>query len=139
MKFPPHIPIYGDQTFRGKCPTETVEQSSFFNRLRREYPDTWGRIALHIRNEGKRNVRQMQSIKGQGGFVAGASDVVIPGCPAFVCELKRLDHRQSTWQDGQIAYLEACHAAGAFACVALGAVGAWSALQDWLAIITKNT
>jgi|TARA_R100000479_G_scaffold176487_1_gene131303 hypothetical protein len=126
------IHLYGDPFWRGKCPTEAVEQSSFFNRLRREYSDTYGRIGLHIRNEGKRTGRQMQSIRSQGGFVAGAADIVIPGSPTFVCELKRCDHTQSTWQDGQIEYLESSTAAGAFVCVALGAAAAWDAFEDWL-------
>ncbi len=64
----------------------------------------------------------------------GASDIVIPGTPAFVCELKRMDHTQSKWEEGQIKYLAACDAAGCFVCVALGAAAAWGAFQDWLKI-----
>lgn len=132
LNLPPSIRVYGDQDWRGKCPTETVEQASFFNRLRAEYPDTWGMLGLHIRNEGRRTGRQMQSIKAQGGFVAGAVDIVIPGAPTFVCELKRADRTQSKWQPGQIAYLSAAANAGAFPCVALGAAAAWEAFEDWL-------
>ena len=133
MKFHPDIPVYGDTTFRGKCPKEEVEQASFFSRLRREYPDTWGRIALHPRNEGLKEKGQFSSVikHAAEGMTKGASDIVIPGSPAFVCELKRQDHTQSTWQDGQQDYLIAAKNAGAFICVALGAVAAWEAFEVW--------
>lgn len=133
MLTPPHIRTYGDTTFRGKCPTEEVEQATFFNRLRLQYPHSYGAIALHIRNEGKRTAQQMRKQKAEGGFVKGAADIVIPGAPCLVIEMKRKDPSQSRWQDGQIEYLEAAHAAGAFACVAFGYEAAWEALQEWLA------
>lgn len=129
---PPHIRTYGDTSWRGKCPTEEVEQASFFNRLRIQYPKTWGAIALHIRNEGKRSMQQIRKQKADGGFVKGAADIVIPGCPTFICEMKRRDHTQSKWQEGQVEYLEAAHAAGAFVCVAFGYEAAWEAFQEWL-------
>lgn len=62
----------------------------------------------------------------------GASDIIIPASMPFVCELKRQDHTKSKWQDGQIEYLEACHEAGSFVCVALGWESAWRAFGDWL-------
>ena len=134
MKFPDGIPVYGDQLFRGKCPTENVEQASFFNRLRREYPISWGLIALHPRNEGLKEKGQFSTVlkhKAEG-MTPGAADIIIPASPSFVCEMKRRDHTQSHWQEGQIEYLEAASAAGAFACVALGALGAWEALEAWI-------
>jgi hypothetical protein len=136
MKFNPDIVIYGDITWRGKCPKEEVEQTSFFSKLRRDYPDTWGRIALHPRNEGLKEKGQFSSVLKHAaeGMTKGASDIVIPGSPSFVCELKRQDHTQSTWQDGQQEYLIAAAKAGSFACVALGAVAAWEAFKTWEAI-----
>jgi len=135
MKFPDGIRIYGDLNFRGDCPKEEVEQASFFNRIRREYPDTWGALALHPRNEGLLIKGQFSSVakKKAEGMTKGAADIIIPGAPAFVCELKRQDHTKSSWQDGQQAYLSAAINAGAFACVALGAMAAWQALEDWVA------
>lgn len=131
MKIPDWLPVFGDQGYRNKkCPTETAEQVTFFNTLRREYPEL-GKIALHIRNEGKRTVQQAMRQKAEG-MVTGASDIVIPGCPAFVCELKRADHTQSRWQDGQIEYLEAAKNNGAFVCVALGHKAALEALKEWI-------
>lgn len=134
MKFPATIRAYGDVNFRGKCPPEHVEQASFFAKLRREYPDTYGRIALHPRNEGLLINGQFQAVvKHQlEGMAKGASDIVIPGAPTFVCELKRQDHTLSKWQAGQVEYLEAAANAGAFVCVALGAAAAWDAFGDWL-------
>lgn len=136
MKLPTNIPIYGDQSYRGDCPPEMVEQSSFFSKLRREYPDSYGVIALHPRNEGMVRGGQFQAVTKfrLEGMSKGASDIVIPGSPSFVCELKRVDHTKSKWQDGQTPYLEAAQACGAFACVALGAAAAWDAFLDWNAL-----
>jgi len=135
MILPPSIPVYGDTAFRGKCPKEEVEQASFFSRVRREYPVTWGRIALHPRNEGLKQKGQFSSVMKHAaeGMTRGASDIVIPGNPAFICELKRQDHTQSAWQEGQQEYLLAAQQAGCFVCVALGAAAAWGAFEVWRA------
>jgi hypothetical protein len=133
MKFPPWLPVYGDQSFRGKCPLEHVEQVSVINRIRREHPETWGRLVLHPRNEGLKEGGQFSTVvkhKAEG-MAPGASDLVIPGAPSFVCEIKRADHTLSHWQVGQLEYLQAAQDAGVFACVALGAVGAWEAFEEW--------
>ena len=128
------FPVYGDATFRGKCPSEAMEQMTFFNALRREYPATWGLLALHPRNEGQLRGGQHKSMMQHKaeGLTPGASDIIIPARVTFVCEMKRQDHKQSKWQEGQREYLEAAHNSGAFACVALGWRGAWEALEDWL-------
>lgn len=126
--------IYGDTEWRGKCPAESMEQVTFFSRLRREYPTTWGRLALHPRNEQQLRGGHIRAIANQKaeGMTTGASDIIIPGRVTFVCELKRHDHTQSKWQSGQVEYLTAAHTAGAFACAALGADAAWQALEAWL-------
>ena len=128
------FPVYGDTSFRGKCPREDVEQVTFFNRLRQHHPATWGILGLHPRNEGMKQRGQFSSVQKHAaeGMTKGASDIIIPGCPALVCEIKRRDHMQSAWQDGQIEYLTAAHQAGAFACVALGCGAAWEAFEEWL-------
>lgn len=131
MKFPNQIDVYGDQTFRGNCPSESMEQVTFFNRLRREYPDSWGLIALHPRNEGIRTNYQILKEKAEG-LTKGAADVIIVGDPAFVCEIKRQDHTKSQWQDGQQEFLHAAKKAGAFTVVALGAEAAWRAFHVFL-------
>jgi hypothetical protein len=130
MKFPPDIRVYGDQKFRGSCPTEALEQATFFNRVRKVFPDTWGILAIHNKNEGQRTHMQAAFDKSQG-MVSGASDIVIPGRRTFVCEMKRRDHTQSHWQPGQIEYLMAAQNAGACSCIALGVDAAWEAFIDW--------
>jgi len=133
---PKGVLAYGDASFRGKCPIESLEQVTFFAKLRREYPDTWGRLALHPRNEALLKGGQFRALSKHKaeGMTPGASDIIIPARMSFVCELKRQDHTQCKWQDGQIEYLEAAASAGAFACVALGWEGAWRALEDWISI-----
>lgn len=132
MNLPHDIKVYGDTEYRGACPKEALEQVTFFNRLRREYPDTLGIIAFHVRNEGKRTHLQAATEKAEG-MTAGAPDILIPGAPAFVCELKRRDHTQSELRAAQLTYLRAAQASGCFVCVALGVDAAWEALHAYLA------
>lgn len=132
MKFNPEIPVYGDQSYRNKkAPKESAEQITFVARVRREYPDSYGALIVHIKNEGKRTRGQAYH-DNASGLTPGASDIVIPSGRTFVCEMKRKDHTLSAWQDGQQEYLLAAKAAGAFVCVALGHEGAWAALQDYI-------
>lgn len=130
---PAGVRLFGDVSYRGQCPPEHVEQASFFNRLRKEFPGTWGRLGLHPRNEGLKEGGQFSTVikhKAEG-MTAGASDIVIPGAPAFVCEVKRRNPQLSKWQDGQKEYLGAAADAGCFSCVALGAASAWEAFVAW--------
>lgn len=138
MKFDIDIPVFGDTKYRDKkCPKETIEQVTFFNRVRRAHPDTWGKIATHIRNEGKFSVQQRTKQKAEG-MTPGASDIIIPGCPTFVCEMKRRDHTLCQWQAGQQDYLMAAQKAGAFACVALGADAAMEAFEKWISLQSNS-
>ena len=131
MKFPEWLPVYGDQEYRNKkCPVESAEQITFFNTLRRDYPEL-GRIAIHPRNEGKRTANQAQRQKAEG-MTAGAADIIIPGSPAFVCELKRTDHTLCAWEPDQLEYLATAQTMGAFVCVALGHKAALEALEIWI-------
>jgi hypothetical protein len=125
--------VFGDINFRGKCPKEEAEQITFFNTLRIQYPKTFGAIAIHPRNEGLKtggHISAVQKHKAEG-MTKGASDIIIPARIPFVCELKRQDHTQSQWQDGQEDYLAAVAGLGGFACVALGWEAAWQALGYW--------
>lgn len=130
MKIPKWLKVYGDASYRGACHKESAEQITFFSRLRKEYPASYGIIAVHPRNEGKRSHSQTIRQKAEG-LTTGASDIIIPGNPTFVCELKRRDHTKGRWQKGQLEYLEAARLSGAFVCVALGCDAAWEALHDW--------
>lgn len=130
MKFPEWLPVYGDVSYRGVCPPESAEQVTFFNWIRSEFPDTYGRIALHPRNEGKRSYNQTARQKAEG-MADGAPDIVIG---SFMCELKRRDHTKSAWQKGQLPYLESAKGCGNYVCVALGWESAKEAFLEW-----KNT
>ena len=132
MQFPPDIPVYGNPEYRGQCPMEALEQVTFFNRLRREYPSSWGLLALHPRNEGRRNHMQVAKERAEG-MTVGAVDIIVPGSPAFVCELKRRDHTKCNLSPEQAAYLTAAKEAGAFTCIALGVDAAWEAFNVYLA------
>ena len=131
MKFHADIQVFGDISFRGDCPSESLEAVTFFAKLRREHPDTYGLIATHIRNEGLRTFHQAARQKSEG-MTKGAPDIIIPASVAFICELKRQDHTKSKWQDGQQEYLLEAQKQGAFVCVALGYVGAYTAFNLWI-------
>lgn len=130
---PEGVRVFGDVKWRGKCVAESIEQISFFSKLRAEYPASFGMLAIHPRNEQLLRGGQFRAVARHKaeGMTPGASDIVIPGRVSFVCELKRRDHTKSKWQDGQIEYLTAAADAGAFACVALGAAAAWEAFDVW--------
>lgn len=134
-KIPPQIPVFGDTALRGACPLEVAEQISFLSLLRAEFPEM-AEIAVHIRNEGKRTKRQGAQQKVEG-MNAGASDIIIPCVPPILIELKRRDHTKSSSSDKQLKYLIDSHAQGAFACYALGAIGAIEAVRKWHSINRK--
>lgn len=136
---PPGVRVYGGD-FRGPCPVEAMEQATFFNRIRRDYPDAWGALAMHPRNEQLLRGGQFGAVARHRaeGMTKGAADIIVPGAPAFVCELKRQDRTKSAWQDGQREYLAAAAGAGCFACVAFGWQEAWRAFGEWLDVAGKS-
>lgn len=119
MKFPRSIPVFGDKTFRGKCPKELPDQRTAIKEIRERWPDTIGRLVIHPRNEGQRDYRKYIR-EYLDGLTAGASDIIIPGNPSLVIELKRKDHTQSTLSDKERAYLLAAKQGGSHAVIALG-------------------
>lgn len=140
MKFPEFLRVFGDTTYRGDCPLEGAEQATFFAQLRKAHPNSYGVLAIHPKNEGKRaggQFRQLARDKALG-LSPGASDVIILGSPGFACEIKRRDHTKSSWQKGQQEYLKAAQGVGAFACVALGWEAAWEAFNQWLELQPKG-
>ena len=134
MIIPEGIKLYGDTTFRDKkCPVEDAELVTFINQIKKLYPDSFGRLVLHIPNEGKRKAHEVANLKKKGALNAGASDIIIPGNPSFVMEMKRQDHTLSEWQPGQIEYLEVSKNAGCSVCICLGWEAAMMAFNDWRA------
>jgi len=141
VKAYPGIPLYGDQKFRDKnCALEEMEQVTFVNRIRSKYPNTYGMILIHPENERKvidgkfSLVARSKSM----GMTKGASDIIIPGMPSFVCEIKRRDRTKSSIDQDQIDYLRACYDAGSFVCIALGCDAAEMAFNDCLKLQKKN-
>lgn len=131
MKIPEGIKIYGSVDYRDKkCPREAAEQVTFFNQLRKIYPETYGLIAVHNRNEGKKSAAQVAKEKMEG-MAVGSPDIMIPGNPSFLCELKRLDRTLCELQPGQLPYLLAAQELGSFCCIAFGWVAAWEAFEQW--------
>ncbi len=120
-----------DSGFRGDCPLESAEQVTFFNKIRREYPDTYGKLAFHVRNEGKKHRNEVAKQKAEG-LTAGVSDIIIAGNPSFICELKRRDKTKSRLPKDEKEYLELSARLGAFVCVCYGWEEAWKAFEDWL-------
>lgn len=128
------IPIYGDLSYRDKkCPRESIEQITFVNRVRKEFPETHGLTLFHAKNEGKLINGQFQAITKDKamGMVAGCSDIHDHGSPSFCMELKRRDPTLSDISDEQIKYLLAAKNNGSFVCVALGHEAAWQAFNEW--------
>lgn len=137
MKFPQWLTVYGDKDRRGECPTEQTEQINIFSWLEFNHPEL-SAIAVHPKNEGKRSWGQVHHDKKSGSINTGASDVIIPGSPSFVCEIKRANHTKSQWQKGQREYLENASDCGAFVCVALGLEGFKQAVKDYLTTINAQ-
>lgn len=131
MKIPEGIKIYGDPDYRDKkCPKEAAEQVTFINQLRLRYPDTYGLLVVHVRNEGKKSAAQVAKEKMEG-MAVGAPDILIPGGVSFLCELKRRDRTLSALQEGQLPYLLAAQDQGAFCCIAFGWEAAMEAFEAW--------
>lgn len=129
MKFHPSIPVYGDQSYRGDCPSEQAEQVAFFDWLARTYPEI-DACTTHVRNEGKRSATRAH-IERLEGMRAGFADIIVAGAPALLIELKRRDHTKSRWQPRQVERLLAARAMGAWVAVALGADAAAAAIVDY--------
>ncbi|WAX23049.1 hypothetical protein pA_gene0008 [Vibrio phage 13VT501A] len=129
--------VYGDLTKRGKCPGEDSVHVGFIAWIRHRHADI-GALLIHPKNEGKRTAQQASMDKKMGSITKGASDIIIPGNPAFVCELKRDDPTLCKWQAGQEDYLNNAAEHGCFACVAFGLDAAKQAFEDWLLTTPKQ-
>lgn len=129
MKFPDWLPVFGDTSYRGKCPVEDDVQYRAIGHVRNKFPDTLGKLVLHPKNENSTDWDRLR------GMAKGAADIIICGCPTFVCELKRADHTKCKWEKDQLDFLLLSQQMGCFTCVALGLEGFKEALQQY---INKN-
>jgi hypothetical protein len=105
---------------------ENAEMVTFFNQLRRLYPAICA-VAVHVPNEGRRTRGAVRD--KTRGLVTGAADVLIPGAPTLVIEIKRTSGGRLS--EAQAAYLTAAAALGAVACVCHGWEAAISAVNEW--------
>lgn len=119
--------IYGSP-LPGDRPSEAMEMATFFTQL----PDNLKSIAIHVRNEGRMSHAQLAKIKSAGGYIKGASDIIIPGSPTFVCELKSLSKKSRVSKEQKI-YLDNAAQNGAFAVLAYGWEAAMEAVKEWQA------
>ena len=119
--------IYKER-FMKNAPSERDEQVTFFNQLRKHKPHL-GEIAIHIKNEGKRNINQVNEDKANG-MVTGAVDVVIPGEPTLLIELKKRSKRAKV-SDAQVNYMESAARQGAMCYVCYGWEMAMEAVEEW--------
>lgn len=131
MKIPNWLTVYGNIDYRGDCPHEDYALASFFDRIRKDYPSSYGLVAFHPKNEGKRSHTQVKVDKLKG-MTKGVTDVIIIGNPTLVLELKRDDHTKSKWQPMQIEFMEQCYKGGAHVVLALGYKAAIQAFEDWI-------
>lgn len=131
MKIPNWLPCFGDLSFRGDCPKEDYVLSSVISRIRKDYPTSYGLVTFHVKNESKRTQGQIKADKIKG-LTKGVSDIVIPGMPTLCLEIKRSDHTKSSWEDGQLQFLEAAQRSGAYCCVAFGYDAALEAIDHWI-------
>lgn len=131
MKLNPSIPVFGDSSYRGKCPTEDIEQINFFSWLKFNYPE-YANLFIHPKIEGKRTGVQITYDQKTGAMQKSMPDLMIICENPFCVELKRQDHTKSKWQDGQQEKLESLSDAGCFTGIALGADAAKEAFKLWL-------
>ena len=134
MKIPPCIKVYGESV-KGCKITEANHMATFFNTLRKDYPK-YAAIALHIRNEGKRTHSQIVREKALGGFVTGCADIIVPGNPSLVIEMKSRS-KSAKISSEQITYLLNAQELGSVCCIALGHEAAMNAFNDWLQLVNK--
>lgn len=130
MRLPDWLNVYGDTSYRGKCPVESAEQVTLFSQIRKHHPQL-APIVFHPRMEGERTKGQADWQKADGSIVAGVSDVIGVGHPMLALELKRRDHTKSTWQKGQVEFLKKSLDRGAFVCLCLGYTAAMEAIAEW--------
>lgn len=131
MRCPSWLPVFGNLPRSKDNPHEDYVLSSLIARIRKDYPTTYGVVAFHVKNEGKRTGQQIKLDKLKG-LTKGVSDLIIIGNPTLCLEIKRDNSCQ--FEDGQLAFLEQAQKSGSFACLAIGYHGCISAFEHWLTL-----
>lgn len=133
MHIPKWLTVYGDRSYRGKCPREIEDQMSFFTWLGNELPE-YRALTFHPKIESRRSHAQAAIDRKAGTLTKGVADVIAIGFPCLVMELKRKDESDSGWSDGQLKFLERAKNAGASVCVAFGLEAAKEAYLEWVSM-----
>lgn len=129
MKTPSWLHKFGDLPKSSTNPSEDYVLSSLIDRIRKDYPTTYGLVAFHVKNESKRTTGQIRADKAKG-LTKGVSDLIIIGNPTLCMEIKK--DNSCRFESGQLEFLEQAQKGGAFACLAIGYQGAKDALEFWL-------
>lgn len=115
--------------FPKNVPSESMEQITFFNQLRKNYPEL-SKIAIHIKNEGKKSIGEAMKDKAEG-LVSGAPDIMIPGSPTLMIEMKK-QSKSARVSQNQKDYMNNAVKNGAMCFVCYGWEMAWVALEKWI-------
>jgi len=129
MKIPPWLPKFGTLKKSNDNPKEDYVLSSIVSRIRIDYPNTYGLVAFHVKNESKRTTGQTRADKAKG-LTKGVSDLIVIGNPTLCMEIKCDD--SCYFESGQLEFLEQAQKNGAFVCLAVGYDGAKEAFNHWL-------
>lgn len=109
-----------------KAPSESAEMATFFNKL----PSHIKSVAIHVRNEGVRDYRLVSKMRMEGGFIKGCPDIIVPGCPTLLIEMKSRA-KASRLSKEQVSYMDSAKSLGAMCCVCYGYEAALQAIQVW--------
>ena len=131
MKTPHWLPVFGDLPKATTNPAEDYVLSSLISRIRASYPDTYGLVAFHVKNESKRTQGQIKADKIKG-LTKGVSDLIVIGNPTLCMEIKK--DNSCRFESGQLEFLQQAQKGGAFACLAIGYDGAKAAFEYWLSL-----
>ena len=129
---PPHwLPVFSDLPKATTNPAEDYVLSSLISRIRTLYPDTYGLVAFHVKNESKRTQGQIKADKIKG-LTKGVSDLIVIGNPTLCMEIKK--DNSCRFESGQLEFLQQAQKGGAFVCLAIGYDGAKAAFEHWLTL-----
>ena len=131
MKIPEWLPKFGSLKKSNENPKEDYVLSSIVSCIRMDYPNTYGLVAFHVKNESKRTTGQIRADKAKG-LTKGVSDLIVIGNPTLCMEIKRDD--SCYFESGQLEFLEQAQKNGAFVCLAVGYDGAKEAFNHWLTL-----
>lgn len=115
--------------FPKKAPSESTEQITFFNQLRKHYPEI-AKGAFHVKNEGKKTYATAMKDKAEG-LLSGVVDIIIMGETMLYIEMKKVSKRAKA-TSSQVEFLNLASDLGHDAYLCYGWEMAWVALETWI-------